>query len=149
MPAKPAAKMAARQQRGSWGGRNAPRAERNPRALDLSPRGDGSSFPMNRTLVAQQVSNLPYRRLPVGQTPDGPSTCRLEIQDTAQRGAGATKVAQRCTLPYRRFAIGLPLGVTHRPTRPSPPQHTILRYSRYQICATRYRHVARGPERVR
>ena len=53
---------------------------------------DGSphrSWP-NRTLVAQ-VSNLPYRRLPVGQTPDGPSTCRLEIRDTAQRGLAATE----------------------------------------------------------
>src|SRR2546426_10569763 len=49
------------------------------------------------------------------------------------------KVAQSCTLPYRRFAIGWPFGVTHRLTRPSPPQNTILRYSAIQqITNLRY-----------
>ena len=33
-------------------------------------------------------------------------TSPVRVTHTAQRGSAATKVAQSCTLPYRRFAIG-------------------------------------------
>src|ERR1051325_6807617 len=53
-----------------------------------------------------------------------------EIGDTAQRGEAATKVAQNCILPYRRFAIGSAFDLARRVARSSDPQNTILRYSR-------------------
>jgi len=56
-----------------------------------------------------------------------------------QRSAAATQVAQSCTLPYRRFAIGWRSGETKRLTCSSDPQNAILRYSRLKICATRNR----------
>src|SRR5438093_7422979 len=106
-----------------------------------------------RVPLAAQIFNLLCRRLAVGgpSKPQGDrrsaEECGLQIRDTAQRGGAATKVAQSCTLPYRRFAIGWPFGVTHRLTRSSPPQNTILRYSRLQICATKNRRdMRRFPE---
>src|ERR1041385_2970776 len=71
----------------------------------------------NRRGVAQ-ISNLLYRRLPVGRLSVGPGLqnysmrCGLEIRDAADwksalrvtRGAG--DVAQISNLPYRRLPVG-------------------------------------------
>ena len=45
-------------------------------------------------------------------------------------------VAQSCTLPYRRFAIGESLANLDAPELAYTLQDAILRYSRLQICAT-------------
>jgi len=67
-----------------------------------------------------QVSNLPYRRLPVGRLHLLGRVCGLEIRDTAdwksalRRAPGPRgRVAQVSNLPYRR----LPVGRLHLPGR--------------------------------
>jgi hypothetical protein len=54
-----------------------------------------------------------------------------------QRGEAATKVAQSCTLLYRRFAIGRTPQPPRAPELSLGPQVGNLRYSRLKICATR------------
>jgi hypothetical protein len=48
-------------------------------------------------------------------------------------------VAQSCTLPYRRFEIGCVSGLLNAPGHAEAQQDAILRYSRFQICATGHR----------
>jgi len=58
-----------------------------------------------------------------------------QLQRSAQRRKYGD-VAQICNLPYRRFVIGRALNSGQR-AEPAPAlQNGILRYSRFQICAT-------------
>src|SRR5438093_9614993 len=63
-----------------------------------------ANFRWQRVPLVAQISNLLYRRLGVGKPTESQSALEstedrgLQIGDTAQRGAAATKVAQSCTL---------------------------------------------------
>jgi hypothetical protein len=58
------------------------------------------------------------------------------INAKAQRGMGATKVAQSCTLLYRRFAIGKTSERVKSVAPANAAQNEIPRNSRLKICVT-------------